>query len=547
MLTLNLLHRETYTGDEGFYGVTALNMLESPGYLLRPSYYPDGNFLTDKDGFAHPPFNSYFYAISLWFSHHSLAGPEFVNALAYALLLFFVYRFVSLLDSQAAPIAVLLLAASPAILVSYSQLEAEPLMDTFGIAALYFILRSGLTAKRTLFIAGLCIGFSFALKLWLCGPLALAIAASLVFQSRTSAIPLSRKIQNLGLFALATLLPAALHLLVIASFYPQDLSFWLKNIYFGVFTHSGISGDKLGGAGVPSDWIHPVWYYAAALYRDHFFLVPLILLGVGAALSDKKISRHLLLVTLVGAAGVLPLSLLKVKEPLYVLSCAIFLYVLAAICVAALTRRIAAGAELDCLAVRFGLIATFGLLLLFPMAYARGIQPTKITGLFVLVHSAVFGAILAVFLWSWRAQARSLLEQSVLALCSVAIVLSFAYSWTTQKPRDKAIARLIQPYVQNTSPTALSMIASNFKCFQFYSFRRGCYWHELDPAQGPDALLGSPEFSRVRAFILEPEDLEKPAVAPWLRWLENHAVEKTAELNRTLQSVSGYRVFVRNS
>ena len=190
-------------------------------------------------------------------------------------------------------------------------------MDTFGIAALYFTVRSGLTAKRTLFIAGLCIGFSFALKLWLCGPLALAIAASLVYQSRTSAIPLSRKIQNLGLFALATLLPAALHLLVVLLL-SAGSQLLVKEYLFRVFTHSGISGDKLGGAGVPLDWIHPVWYYAAALSRDHFFLVPLILLGVGAALSDKKISRHLLLVTLVGAAGVLPLSLLKVKEPLYV-------------------------------------------------------------------------------------------------------------------------------------------------------------------------------------------------------------------------------------
>src|SRR5438874_7458337 len=29
--------RDGYLGDEGFYGVTALNMLRSPAYILRPS------------------------------------------------------------------------------------------------------------------------------------------------------------------------------------------------------------------------------------------------------------------------------------------------------------------------------------------------------------------------------------------------------------------------------------------------------------------------------------------------------------------------------
>src|SRR5688572_22685717 len=66
MLLLNVIWRETYEGDEGFYGVTAQNMLQSPAYLLRPSSFPGGDFAAGKDAFAHPPYNSYLYALALW-------------------------------------------------------------------------------------------------------------------------------------------------------------------------------------------------------------------------------------------------------------------------------------------------------------------------------------------------------------------------------------------------------------------------------------------------------------------------------------------------
>src|SRR5436190_10667289 len=106
MLVLNIFFREYYTGDEGFYGVTALNMLRSPDYVIRPSYFPAGAFLAEQDAFAHPPFNSYLYALSLWFSRGSLAGPELLNAFSFALLLYFAYRVLSLFDIKAALFAV---------------------------------------------------------------------------------------------------------------------------------------------------------------------------------------------------------------------------------------------------------------------------------------------------------------------------------------------------------------------------------------------------------------------------------------------------------
>ena len=71
MVLLCTFRRVSYFGDEGFYGITAVNMLNDPGYLLRPSYFPQGDFQVEKDAFAHPPFNSYLYAVALWISNRS--------------------------------------------------------------------------------------------------------------------------------------------------------------------------------------------------------------------------------------------------------------------------------------------------------------------------------------------------------------------------------------------------------------------------------------------------------------------------------------------
>jgi hypothetical protein len=104
----------------------------------------------------------------------------------------------------------------------------------------------------------------------------------------------------------------------------------------------------------------------------------------------------------------------------------------------------------------------------------------------------------------------------------------------------------MRPYLQENAPNALSLIASNFKSYQFYSFHHGCYWHELPLEQGPATVLAGPGFSGVRAFILDADDLQKPEIAPWLAWLKTHATEKTGDLDAKIGRASGFRLFLRD-
>ncbi len=558
MFLTNVFFRQAYSGDEGFYGVTSINMLQSASYIVRPSYTPDGDFLAEKGAFAHPPWNSYFYALGLWLFHGSLVGPEVVSALSFAALLWVAFQLMRQFDNQAARFTILLLAASPAMVGSYSQLEAEPLMVTFGLFALYFACKIGPARAgiRWPFLSGICLGFSFGLKLWLCGPLALALLVALANRAREHHWALREKLVALVIFGVGALIPSGLHLLVVAWTHPEDLAFWIKDIYFGLFTGVGISGSKVAGAGVDPDWVHPFWYYGPVLYREHFFLAPIILLGLGPALRDLSLKREVLWIIAAGVFGLIPLSVVKVKEPLYVLSCVVFIYFLAGICLAGLARKIKSRVRNPQSTVRTVRLRTqdagpitvlAGLMVLFPLAYALGIQPQKITGGFVLAHTVTFGLCLMLFLWSRRKALGSVFEWSVYAVCAIVVLMTLAYDRFSRPPRDKVIAQLIQPYVESNTPNTLSIIASEFKRYQLHSYRRGCYWRELPLAESPELVLREPRYGEVRAFILDSKDAQKPELAAWISWLETHATEKTGELNAKLGRSSGFRLFVRES
>jgi len=275
-----------------------------------------------------------------------------------------------------------------------------------------------------------------------------------------------------------------------------------------------------------------------SFYRDHFFLAPIFLFGLGSVLSDRTRKRELLWVLLAGAAGLIPLSLVKVKEFLYVLSCVVFLYLLAGVFLAALIQRLAATGELDPLSRRLGVGVTLGLLALFPVAWMLHVQPDKITGAFVIVHTIILVLMLALFWWARRKPAFPL-ERLFYAACALFLIGVFGGHLFTRKERDKITSGLIEPYVRNNSPQALSFVASNFRSYQFLTFRKGCYWSELPSTETPETIMARPEFASVRAFIIDSQEEKEPATANWLHWLETHGLEQSASVDARLGKASG--------
>ena len=95
-------------------------------------------------------------------------------------------------------------------------------------------------------------------------------------------------------------LTAAAHLVFVGVVAPGDLSDWISSVYFGIFSGQGVTGGKLSALASYADHERTVSYYPLVLYRDHFFLLPLSLFGLGELLRQPRPRTSRLLAMIVG-------------------------------------------------------------------------------------------------------------------------------------------------------------------------------------------------------------------------------------------------------
>lgn len=332
--------RADATHDEQVNTTMALNMLGSFDYVVHPSVYPAGPRdwrTTDLPALGNTPFFPGLLALAS--AVGGLTGMRLVPLFSFLTTILFGALLAREHSPRAGLYSAMLLASSPSLMSQSLMLEFEPTLTAFSLAGLYLAARGTRVRKLSLcFAGGALLGFGFLTKMWLTVPYALAACAFVLVQTTLvrarDAVPL--RLRRSVLAALSGFaLTAGLHLLFVAIASPSDLPFWVKSVYLGIFSGQGVTGSKLSALSlyVPK----PLWYYPAVLYRDHFYLVPLTLFGLPALLRRTRPQAMLLLAMVFGACmGVVLLSVPAVKEPLYVLSVAPFLYLLAGTCLAEL-------------------------------------------------------------------------------------------------------------------------------------------------------------------------------------------------------------------
>jgi 4-amino-4-deoxy-L-arabinose transferase-like glycosyltransferase len=503
----------------------ALNMTRDSSYILRPSPVPEGDFVVSQPAMAHPPLNSFLMAISYMVLGMRLAAFDLVPFLSFLFVLTWVYLLVALWNKEAAAITILLLVVSPAILKSFRYLEAEPIMAAFGMASVYF---AALCARRQrpvwAAVAGSFLGLAFITKLWLVFPYGLAAAGALCFLYGWRSLW-----KPLALFAVGFLLFASLHLLAIAILSPEDLSYWVLQIYLAPFTGAGIAGSKLSAAGahIPSNWVHPWWYYFLIAYRDHFFLFPLIAIGCRYV---KRDDWSMLSWIAPGIASLLLLSTFAIKETLYALPVWLFTYSLAGICTASWLRAAQEKALLrswDIIALLIGMAMA---ILAVGTAYAKGIAPESITGQYVYLHTVVMLLLMCCILRSTGAQAIFFIG---IAAVFVAVVVG---DLITRQPAGYRLQEVVAPYVRGASPGQPAFIAPNYKALQLYLFQRGMYWKDAPTDLPPAQFVQTEAAEGVRVYVVGPQ--EQQLYKPIVEYLERHFKEVTVKENDDL------RVFV---
>lgn len=542
LLTKGIWFRESYGGDEGYHLTVALNMIKS-GDFMRPDSIPggrEGDWQADFfEGF--PPLQYTLLALGIFSSGGRLAGAEFVACLTFLLTLFFAYKLVETWDRTAAFLSVLLLAVSPAVIVLFGTLECEPVLTMFGMGGLYFLAAAeqGRSFRRYL-LAGVFLGLAFLSKLWLAAPFLLSAGVMFVIPRL-----MRRRIEpsDLGCAALTAagfVLAGSSHIIAVALLSPQDLSLWLSRVYFGAF--GGTAFNKFKTADVPANWMHPIWYYPAILYRDHFFLLTFSMLGLPSFL--KRPIRDVVVplgMLLAGLSSIALFSLPPVKEPLYILPGIVFCYLLAGFCLSSLLN---AGLSEERLRRGVGTAAgavVLVLMLAVLVAYTRGLKRDDITLGYAVTHTLVsIGLAAFAFVQTGKARRHSL---SLLAAgCLAALAVYAGYTMATTVPRDRVIAEVIRPYLADRAPQDESFIAPNYKSYQAYLYRRGRYWksHQFEIPDGKS-------LSRFTAFVLGPEELQDPEMGESIRFLELGFEEKTADVVRLLGREIPYRLFVNRA
>jgi len=544
LLINGVYFREGYSGDEGYHITVASNMARSVGWI-RPDPVPGGKDKDWQEAFfeGFPPLHYMLLALALICSGDRLAGLEFIPLLAFLATLLSIRKLVAFWDASAAFFAVLLLAVSPSMISLFGRLECEPVLTAFGSSGLCFFAAGELRRSWLYYlVSGFLLGLSFLTKLWLAVPFMFAAAA--IFGLRR--ITLCRFELSDIYFAVITgvsfLLAASLHIIAVAIASPQDLWLWISRVYLGAF--GGTAFNKFVTEGVPANWIHPFWYYPGILYRDHFFLLPLALLGLPFLV--KRANRTMVIplgMVIAGLSSIVLFSFPAVKEPLYILGGTCFCYIFTGFSLSsvvgvevvegALLRKTILVVLVLCVVLAVGVLA----------AFTMNMKPDDLTAHYAIVHTSVLLAI-CVFCVLLMRHPTAYAARAFTAIFLVALGLSALFNIYGKSPRDRVIANVIRPYVECRRPQDISFISPNFKSLQAYLYRQGRYWTRAGIVP-PEPVVG--ELRKYNAFVLGPDELGNPDMRPLLLCLEENFQEKTNEVTAILGHEIPFRVFVNES
>jgi 4-amino-4-deoxy-L-arabinose transferase-like glycosyltransferase len=455
-------------GDEGYYGTMARNVLASPRQLVSPSLSPLGP-PGDK-----PPLYPALLALSVRAFGPTAAALRWLSILSAAGI---ALGLAGLVGRAAGPwagaAAALSLVCLPAFASGARVAAAEYPLTALGLAAL-LCASGGTSSKWRGLVAGTLLGAAFLCKLWLVALLALPVL-SLYWPLRRE------RAAALAVLVVTAAVVASLQLAAVALFDPGALGHWWA-IYLGRSL-----AERAGGSGYAAYWLRPPGFYAEALAHAFVLLLPLVVLGVVAALRRfrEPVPRALLL----WAAGTVVISLFAVKSYGYVY--VVFpawaaLAALGAHALAAWPRRWAA-------AVAVALVAA-------PAAVGLAREAQRLP-------------------------------------------------WTYHEPGYRAVAQAVAPLLADVPPGRACFVAPEAPALSFHLFRTGSYWGTPYLPWTDERRHAVQADSALRVFVVDPGRglYGGWPDSTTLAWLESSTTEVTARISARWGRPLAVRVFVRGA
>ena len=500
-------------GDEGYYGTMARNVLASPEQAVSPSLTPLGP-PGDKPP-LYPmliaPFVNAFGAVP--------AAVRAPSALCAVVVAWAIGAFVAgAAGGTAALAASLLLVTLPWFADASRAAAAELPLTALASLALVCLAREPRSLARAV-LAGALLGLAFLCKLWLVAPAALAAASMAAGRSR-------EQIRALAVMTGTAVAVAALHLVSVALVAPQWLDHWLY-IYMGRSLT-----ERVAGEGYAEYWRQPAGLYWATVTRAFALVLPFV--AAGAARAWRRRAEPVPRALLVWAAGVLLLSLFRVKSGGY-----------AYVAVPAWAGLAALGAH----------------------AWAQGERPPWLAlGAGALLTSPLVGHWQAagppLALWAavWGGAAVLAFVTRVRpAVARVAVTIAFALavaigaarsvqrlSAPFHTPGYQRIANAVAPLVADLPPERRCVIAPEAPVFAFHLFRTSGYWGTPITPWTAERFAELRADESIRVYVVDPSQRfyggwpDSATVA----WLERERLELQPALWGGQPEPGGLRVFV---
>jgi len=501
-------------GDEGYYGTMARNVLAAPEQAVSTSLSPLG-LPGDK-----PPLYPLLIAPFVRTMGAVPAAVRAPSALCAVVVAWAIGAFTAGAAGAAGALAAsLLLVTLPWFADSSRAAAAELPLTAFASLGLVWLARNPRSRARAA-MAGVLLGLAFLCKLWLVAPAALAAAALCAGRDRAAA-------GTLAVLTGSALAVSALHLLAVAAFTPQWFDHWLY-IYMGRSLT-----ERIAGEGYAEYWRQPAGLYWATVTRAFALALPLV--AAGAAAAWRRRGEPVPRALLVWAAGVLLLSVFRVKSGGY-----------AYVAVPAWAGLAALGALSWARGERtpWAVFAT-GALLTSPLV-SRWHADGPPLAVWLIVWSAAFALAFVT-----RARPRT---SRVLVTAWMVAAIAIGAARSAQRlavpfhtPGYERIARVVAPRVADLSPTTRAVLAPEAPVFAFHLFRTAGYWGTPITPWTAERFAALQADTATRVYVVDPS---RRFYGGWpdsatVTWLERERRELPASAWGGSGEPGGLRVFIR--
>jgi len=452
-LALYQLGTPDLDGDEGRYGISAVNILRDYHQFAIVSPDPDGAPWSTWP-FAYPTL----IAGSILLLGKTEFAIRVVNVVLLLLTAGCLYRVAwSLLKERTtALLAFALFLLNPATMAYARSAMAEPSILLWGCAGLMAASLYHETGRTWYAIlAGVALALGFLSKLWLILPFCAACAVLVLARAALGkwGKPIGDMLLGLAVFVVVS----ASHLVLLRLIAPESLKTWLATYFVGA------AATRIAGAGYdPRMWYKPGWFYYGMLFKAQLVTLPFLFAGTVEAVRRRQWLLLGCLAWLV--APVVVLSFFKVKEAPYICQAYPALALLTAVGVAAFLKGVRS---------RVLLLSTVAAIAVAVYFFAVG-AINQVQALFTLPLYVVY-LVAAPAGWplaKWRVWA---------AVAAGAFSLLFADSVVVLRQlQHRTHYREIAAYFsQRVGPLHAGKViftSPEYPAIGFYLFRQGEYW-----------------------------------------------------------------------